>query len=116
MAKIWRKESSMRDVGSLRDEMPRQLCFEVALEYHSKLIDTSAFFRMFAADSKEHQFIGELVAEMRPYTAYDGEFVGNVGDPVSRWSIIEKGSVVALSPLDSDLELMWWQDGDSFGE
>merc|ERR1712019_253993 len=60
--------------------------------------------------------IGELVAELKPYSAYDGEFVGNVGDPVSRWSIISSGSVVALSPLDSALELMWWQDGDSFGE
>merc|ERR1712048_1252982 len=116
MAGIWRKDARMQDVGSLRDEMPRQLCFEVALEYHAELIDKSAFFRMFAADIKEHHFIGELVAELKPYSAYDGEFVGNVGDPVSRWSIISSGSVVALSPLDSALELMWWQDGDSFGE
>ena len=55
MAVIWRNDLQNRsDVGSLREDMPRQLCFEVALEYNANLIDQSKFFRMFAVDVKEH--------------------------------------------------------------
>lgn len=42
------------------------------------------------------QFIGELVTELEPFSAYSGEFVGNVGDPVDKWCILVKGSGIKI--------------------
>merc|ERR1712154_376775 len=64
----------------------------------------------------DFSFIGELVSEMRPETAFDGEFIANVAEPVNFWAIIKTGSVVGISAIDSSLELMLWSDGDSLGE
>lgn len=119
MSGIWKDNPYENDPGSLRElreEMPRQIAYEVALEFHGDLINSSSFFALFVDEPREHQFVGEVVHELKPFMSYDGEFVGNVGDSVNKWVIINSGSVVALSPLDSELELMYWSDGDSFGE
>ena len=71
---------------------------------------------MFGAFMSDFSFIGELVSEMRPETAFDGEFIANVAEPVNFWAIIKSGSVVAISAIDSTQELMLWGDGDSMGE
>ena len=168
MSTLWRTEiRTNEDTSKLRDELPRLLLYEVSLEMHAHLINTSAFFRLFdnlaqmeftkaSRDSNigaysmtqgininktpsplkstmgiptsphsapifghfvsDFSFIGELVSEMRPETAFDGEFIANVAEPVNFWAIIKSGSVVGISAIDSTLELMLWSDGDSLGE
>jgi len=71
---------------------------------------------MFGHCVQDYGFIGELVSEMRPETAFDGEFIANVAEPVNFWAIVKSGSVVAISAIDSSMELMLWGDGDSLGE
>eukprot|EP01083_Nonionella_stella_P099945 281310_1 len=150
MSTIWRTEiKTNEDTSKLRDELPRLLLYEVSLEMHADLINTSAFFSQFDNLQQEQQqrhsspsaggvfgrkpiiatttvapsmyisdfsFIGELVSEMRPETAFDGEFIANVAEPVNFWAIINTGCVVGISAIDSSLELMLWGDGDSLGE
>ena len=46
MASIWSANRVLKDVGSLREDMPRQLVYEVALMVHETLIEvTSVIFR-----------------------------------------------------------------------
>ena len=89
---------------------------EVAINFHCDLINTATFFSQFHGDLKSHQFIGEICSELAPMRAYRGEFVGNVGDPVQRWCIVQEGTVVATAALDPEIELKLFQYGESFGE
>lgn len=117
MSRIWRNDMiSVEDTGNLREELPRQLLFELSLEMHAELVNTSSFFRLLEADASCFQFIGEIVSEMRPKTAFEGEFIANVGEHVNFWAIIKTGSVIAINALDTSLELMMWNTGDSLGE
>ena len=57
MALIWKNSTNLPDIGDLRNEIPRRLCYEVSIEFHRDLINTSSFFEVFRSDRREHQVI-----------------------------------------------------------
>ncbi|ETO15280.1 hypothetical protein RFI_22086 [Reticulomyxa filosa] len=67
----------------------------MSLELHGEFINTSSFFKNFGEKEEDYFFIVELINSMKPAS---------------------HGNVVAISPLDSGIELMTWQEGESFGE
>ena len=116
MSLKWKQQNSNNYHLTLRDELPRMLLYEVSLDMHSELINKSKFFNIFKDDIKNYVFIGDIIAEMKPEFAFDGEFIAHCDEPVNYWGIIKHGSIVGISPLNIDIEFMLWCNGDSMGE
>ena len=119
MSNKWKYELNDKtndiDYG-VKDELPKQLLYEVSIEMHKELIDSSSFFMIFEHDTDEYPFLNELISNMQSRKAYEGEFIANVGNVCDFWGIIQSGKMVGVSSLDNSLELMLWNNGDSFGE
>ena len=56
---------------------------------------------MFANCEEEHCFVRELVAELSPRRIFESEFIGDCGELVNYWAIIEQGTSDELHTISN---------------